>query len=439
MAHPNHFDLSWLSLVSAALCLALGVIHTWFCPWFAQRADASVHHSGFWHLLGETEVVLGFWAFVWLAIVAVWDGSGTTLNYLDGCRFTEPLFVGVIMVITSSRPLMLTVQAGVVTLSKYLPLPGVMGPCFLVLGGLPLLGSFITEPAAMTLSALLLKQMVLTCTSSERLRYSALAVLFVNISIGGTLTAFAAPPVVMVASAWSWNSALMWHHMGAYATVAVCLNAMALVIGFREELGRGHQTQTQTQTEITIKRRPSIDRPPWLLVVVHLLFLFAVVFNSEHAVVFLGVFLLFLALTQAYPQHHGVLLLREGLLIALFLGGLIVLGGAQSFWVQPLLTHLSAPALFGTSIGLTAFVDNAALTYLATQVKGLSDACQWALVAGAVTGGGLTLMANAPNPAGAALLRPLFDNHHIAWGRLFVYALGPTAVAAVCLAPWSMK
>ena len=63
----------------------------------------------------------------------------------------------------------------------------------------PVLGSFITEPAAMTISALLLARRFYRFEPSLRLRYATLGLLFVNVSVGGTLTHFAAPPVLMVA------------------------------------------------------------------------------------------------------------------------------------------------------------------------------------------------------------------------------------------------
>ena len=79
---------------------------------------------------------------------------------------------------------------------------------------------------------------------------------------------------------------------------------------------------------------------------------------------------------------------------------------------------------------LTAITDNAALTYLGSLVQGLSEEFKYALVAGAVTGGGLTVIANAPNPAGFSILRAHFDDGAIHPLGLFVAALPPTLVAA---------
>jgi Na+/H+ antiporter NhaD/arsenite permease-like protein len=85
---------------------------------------------------------------------------------------------------------------------------------------------------------------------------------------------------------------------------------------------------------------------------------------------------------------------------------------------------------FGATI-LTAFNDNAAITYLATLVPGFTDGMKYAVVAGAVTGGGLTVIANAPNPAGQTILKRYFPDG-VAPLQLFVWALPPTIIMGLC-------
>jgi Na+/H+ antiporter NhaD/arsenite permease-like protein len=111
---------------------------------------------------------------------------------------------------------------------------------------------------------------------------------------------------------------------------------------------------------------------------------------------------------------------------------LVVLGSLQQWWLQPLLSDLDSTTLFLGAIGLTAITDNAALTYLGSLVSGISDSAKYALVAGAVTGGGLTVIANAPNPAGFAILKEYFDEKSISPLHLFLAALLPTIIAAAC-------
>ena len=84
----------------------------------------------------------------------------------------------------------------------------------IVFAFVPLLGSFITEPAAMTLAALMLRDRYYARGLSRRLMYATLGVLFVNVSIGGTLTPYAAPPVLMVAATCGWDLPFMLSTFG---------------------------------------------------------------------------------------------------------------------------------------------------------------------------------------------------------------------------------
>ena len=85
----------------------------------------------------------------------------------------------------------------------------------------------------------------------------------------------------------------------------------------------------------------------------------------------------------------------------------MTLGNVQQWWLQEVLTKMSSLVLFYGAAALTAITDNAALTYLGSLVE-LSDSSKYYLVAGAVAGGGLTVIANAPNPAGFGILKSSF-------------------------------
>jgi hypothetical protein len=285
----------------------------------------------------------------------------------------------------------------------------------------PLVGSLITEPAAMTLAALMLAPQIFRDGVPEWQKYAALGVLFVNVSIGGTLTAYAAPPVLMVASTWQWDSAFMASHFGWKATLAVLVNATAVTWLLREHLRVPHEAPAPDS---------QAHAPLWTSII-HLAFLAAVVLLAHHPVLFLGLFLFFLGFTVAYPQHQSPLILKEALLVGFFLAGLVVLGSMQQWWLQPIVESLQPLALFFGALGLTAITDNAALTYLGSLIDGITPQAQYMLVAGAVAGGGLTVIANAPNPAGVALLRKGFRDESIGALGLLAGALAPTAVAAI--------
>jgi hypothetical protein len=407
----------------AAVIFGLALVHTFAAKYFERLADRSSRHAGLFHLLGEIEVVFGFWAFILIAIMAIVVGGKEAVGYLESRQYTEPLFVFVIMVVAASRPVLEAVRALVGAGGSLVPRHNLLAQVWLCFALVPLIGSLITEPAAMTLAALMLAPLVFRPGIPEALKYGALGVLFVNISIGGTLTSFAAPPVLMVASAWQWDSAFMAANFGWKAAAAVLINASAITWVLRKHLA---SDASPTEVEAPV-------RVPSSVMAIHLAFLAAVVIFAHHPVLFLGVFLFFLGYTQAYSQYQNPLILKEGLLVGFFLAGLVVLGGMQQWWLQPVVSSLEPMALFFGALGLTAITDNAALTYLGSLIEGISEQGKYMLVAGAVAGGGLTVIANAPNPAGVALLRDGFADGSIGIGGLLAGALLPTTVAAAFL------
>lgn len=410
-----------IDLIGAAL-FAISILHSFSTKYFEHLARTRLSHAGIWHLLGEVEVVFGLWAMVLVVMMFVTDGAQAATHYIDTRNFTEPMFVFVIMVIAGTRPILQSAMAGVHLIARITPLPGSMGFYFTVLSLVPLLGSFITEPAAMTLAALILAESFFRSDISSRLKYATLGVLFVNVSIGGTLTPFAAPAVLMVAGKWNWGIAFMMSVFGWKAVIAVVTNALGVTLLFRKELRQLSWARTDKECS---------DPVPPLLILVHLAFLVGIVMFAQHPAMFLGLFLFFLGIAQAYRRYQDRLILREGLLVAIFLAGLVVLGGQQQWWLQPVLASMHSDQVFFGATLLTAFTDNAALTYLGSLVEGLPNGFKYALVAGAVTGGGLTIMANAPNPAGIAILRSYFKDEAVHPIGLLLAALPATIIAAL--------
>ncbi|MBT9458585.1 MAG: putative Na+/H+ antiporter [Burkholderiaceae bacterium] len=401
----------------AIFALALG--HTFAAKQLERLSHRFPRHSGLFHLLGEVEVVFGFWAIVLILAMGLILGGDQALAYAESRNYTEPLFVFVVMVVAASRPVLRTVIWAVDGIARMVPLPTPVASAWLGLAAVPLLGSLITEPAAMTIAALVLAPQIFLRHVPEPLKYLALGVLFVNISIGGTLTSYAAPPVLMVASTWQWDSAFMFSQFGWKAAAAVVINATIATFLLRKHLRSAQQEETKVEAAV-----------PLAVVLVHLALLAGVVLFAHHPVAFLGLFLMFLGFSQAYERHQSPLILKEALLVAFFLAGLVVLGGLQGWWLQPIVSSLEPLALFFGALGLTAITDNAALTYLGSLIVGISDESKYMLVAGAVAGGGLTVIANAPNPAGVALLKRGFEDESIGAGGLLLGALGPTALAA---------
>ena len=398
----------------AAILFGLALVHTFATKTFERLADRFPRHAGLWHFFAEVEVVFGLWALVLILAMAVVQGGAQAIAYAESRTYTEPLFVFVIMVVAASRPVLETIRALITLLARMVPLRTAVVRVWLCLALVPLIGSLITEPAAMTLAALMLGPQIFRQDQGmpEWLKYGALGVLFVNISIGGTLTSFAAPPVLMVAKAWGWDSAFMAATFGWKAALAVVVNATAITFVLRPHIRDDDPNA------------PRADRIPALVSAIHLAFLAGVVAFAHHPVIFMGLFMFFIGFTKAYEQYQNPLILKEGLLVGFFLAGLVVLGGMQQWWLQPIVSSLEPTALF---LGATA------LTYLGSLIVGMSDEAKYMLMAGAVAGGGLTVIANAPNPAGVALLRDGFNDESIGVGGLLLGALPPTLVGMAAL------
>ena len=412
-----------MNLAATAIFL-LAIVHTFLAARFTDLAHSVQHRrdavadaarrprrpsvlAGFLHFLGEVEVVFGLWVVPLLVVFTLRSGWAAVTHYLDeDVVYTEALFVIVIMALASSRPIVGFAESALRRLA------GIGGATpaawwLTILIVAPLFGSIITEPGAMTIAALLLARQFYDLQPSITLKYATLGLLFVNVSIGGTLTHFAAPPVLMVARVWNWDMPFMLSHFGWRAALAVVLSTLCYYAFFRRELRalaqRPPVPDVEQPDEEAAAAAGLLPIPAWITVA-HLLFIAWTVVNAHHAPLFVGGFLFFLA-------------------------GLVIHGGLQAWWISPVLASLGETSSFVSAAVLTSFNDNALITYLATLVPNLSDGIKMAIVEGAVTGGGLTVIANAPNPAGQALLARFFDGSVYPL-RLLLAAMGPTLIAA---------
>ncbi len=495
----------------------------------ADRYSVS-HKAELFHFLGEVEAVFGIWAaFLVIAIIAFFDPP-TAVNYIShDVNFTEPMFVVVIMILAATRPILKFAEAIMFKITDLLG-GSLTAFWFTVLTLGPVLGSFITEPAAMTISALLLSSKLYTLNPSKKFKYATIGLLFVNISVGGTFTHFAAPPVLMVAGPWNWGMGHMFLNFGWKALVGMLLANSFYYLVFKKELIRLEQQfsmlmikdkiqkkylrQEDLETEFDkmeclvgdrlgfsvefetrskkmkedigkvmferlqenfntdkipldlvkvayeqrfeeIRRRrmrktipglmPEHERPvildpewddrddevPAWMIVIHILFMAWTIINSHHPAIFVSGLLFFIGFAQVTAPYQNQIDLKPPMLVGFFLGGLVIHGGLQGWWIAPVLGSLSEIPLMISATVLTAFNDNAAITFLSTLVPGFTDTLKYSVVAGAVAGGGLTVIANAPNPAGQTILKKHFDNG-VAPVKLLLSALIPTIIMIGC-------
>lgn len=485
-----------------------------------RESEDSTHLlSEIFHFLGEVEVVFGLWAVVLSATVVFFYGWHTFVGYVSGVNYTEPMFVVVIMTLASSRPILKfseSVMSHIAALFK-----GTLAAWWLTIMTLgPILGSLITEPAAMTISAMLLARKFYDLRPSHKFKYATIALLFVNVSVGGTLTHFAAPPVLMVAAPWNWDLPFMFTHFGWKAVIGIIIsNALVFFVfrkevaglekqfrlarlkeeirdryihsdfikkdlqkveerignELRQELDRIKEATKESSLNLCFlddtdnklleetfeqefedlktqrmsisvpgllprDKRPKLTDPNWdnrcgkvpgWIIAVHVAFMIWTIINAHHPAIFVSGMLFFIGFAHVTWPFQNTVNLKPPLLVGFFLGGLVIHGGLQGWWIAPVLGSLSELPLMLSAAILTAFNDNAAITYLSTLVPGFTDSLKYAVVAGAVTGGGLTVIANAPNPAGQALLKNYFSNG-VSPALLLAYALVPTTITALC-------
>lgn len=429
---------STLEIVATVL-FGLAVLHTFMVKKFEQIAHRYPRGSvgeNLFHFLGEVEVVFGLWAGIMILVYSAFEGfavfdadhhvTGGALHFLEGLNFTEPAFVFVIMCMAGTRPVIIMAEKIIQLVSKLLPFGSKMSFYISALIVGPLLGSFITEPAAMTVTALILLDAFYSKANTKKdlkFMYATLGLLFVNVSIGGTLTHFAAPPVLMVAGKWGWGISHMLSNFGYKAAVAVVIGTFATAFYFRETLSGDLKVEHKSG-----KRKMD---PTWWIYLSHIFFLVMVVYTAHHMVFFLGLFLFFLGFATVTQEYQDEIKLKESLLVGFFLAGLVTMGAMQAWWLKEVLTSLGDVTLFIGATALTGITDNAALTYLGSLVE-LSDSQKYNLVAGAVAGGGLTVIANAPNPAGFGILKASFGRSGISPLGLLAGAVLPTVLACLC-------
>jgi len=441
-----------MNLVISLMFLG-AIIHTFLVGYFRKFAeklegnfessnqlngDAVISYNGniikkicyraeFFHLLGEVEIIFGVWVIPVFWIMTFNFGWGATLQYMTTVNFTEPMFVVVIMTLASSRPIE-QFSENCMKVAARVGKGSIATWWFVVLTIGPILGSFITEPGAMTISAMLLAKYFYQKKPSVTFAYATIGLLFVNVSVGGTLSHFAAPPVLMVAGKWNWDTYFMLSHFGWKAVFGIIVSNTLYFTIFREEFRK----MELMQPDRSGKKEASVDKMgndpiPSIVILVHILLMTWTVFTSHYPVLFFPGFFLFLGFRRATAHYQNETNIKPPLLVGAFLAGLVVHGGLQAWWIAPILGGLGdIPLMLGATF-LTAFNDNAAIAYLSTLVPTLTDSMKYAVIAGAVTGGGLTVIANAPNPAGISILRDYFK-YGVSPGKLALGALLPTVI-----------
>jgi hypothetical protein len=377
------------------------------------------------YFLSEVEIIFAAWVIPLFFVMAGFYGFSTALAYINTRDFTEPLFVVIILSLAMSRPVVEASAKLIHFLAR--GLGGALSAWWFTLLTIgPLLGSLITEAGAMGISAILLSKKFYEHRPSSKLAYVTIALLFVNISVGGLLTNFASPAVLILSHTWNWSNHDILMMFGWKAALGIVLSNSFYWFYFRKEFAQLNERQQKLHEINASPAAPEKPIPHWITVA-HFFFMAVIVMTSHYPAIFIAAYLFFIGFHQSTRQHQCSIKLTRPLLVGLFLAGLAVHGGLQGWWVVEALQGRTPLQVLGLSISLTAFNDNAAIAYLATLIPNWGTLLQYALFTGVVAGGGLTVIANAPNPAGYVILSKHFEGG-LSPLRLFLSALFPTFI-----------
>lgn len=435
----ENFDYSTFHLC-ALIILICAIIHTLFVHKIhdvARHLEAKQAHKRHGkrfqrsilvqliYFLAEVEVVFAFWAFPLFLLMTFNFGASVALEYINTRDYTETLFVVIILSMASTRPIIHISQVVIQFIANRFG-GNLSAWWFALLTACPLMGSFVTEAGAMAIGAYLLSKQFYHYRPSSKLAYATLALLFTNVSVGGVMTSFASPAVLILSHAWNWTNWYVFINFGWKAIIGVVAANTVYWIYFRKEFALLNQKQHSSHESFIAPREDHTAVPFWITLV-HIFFMVLIVITAEYPAIFVATYLFFVGFHQSTRHHQDSLKLARPLLVGLFLAGLVIHGGLQGWWVVKLLADLTPIQVLGASMSLTAFNDNTAIAYLATLIPNWTDTYKYALFVGVVCGGGLTVIANAPNPAGFVILSEHFNNRISSW-NLFLAALTPAFV-----------
>lgn len=409
--------------IIAIILFALSVLHCFSVGFLNKLEHKFKKGSKIRFILkhsSELELVFIYWAIILLFFIFILTGSENLTNYISHLHFAEPIFVFTILLISSTRPILHLTESILHRVSKLIPIQYSISFFLVTMILGTILGSFITEPAAMTVVTQILLKHYFKDSVSKNLKYAILGLCFVSISIGGTLTSFAAPPVLMVAKTWNWDMQFMLTHFGIKSVISIIISTLLIVIKYFKEL-----------KQLTSSKDLDHHSIPFWVYTVHCILLFLCIKYSQTSSVQFALASILVVFHHFTKSHQLKLEFKLATFVALFLTGLIILGEYQKVWLTPLITNASNQLLYFGSIGLTSVLDNAAITYLASKVETISDTGKYFIVAGSVIGGGLTVIANAPNPIGYSILNPAFGTEGIMPFKLFKSAIIPTIIATL--------
>lgn len=389
------------------------ILHTLFAHCFFNNTKEKTP------FFAELEIIFGLWCIPLILAICYTYGTAAAMRYLHDQNYNEALLMVVAMSVASTYPIIHLAERILKTSAKF-TYESPITWWWLIMSLGPLIGSLIKETVAMTISALLLNKYFFTANPSKKLSYGTFALLMLNVSIGGSLTNFGTSAITIAAKPWGWSTPFMFKTFGIRALIAILICNTLYFLFFRKEF-------------FNLKKIPPTGpekEVPFYITLLHVLMLVWITLNKDNIVVVLGSFVLFLGFYQSTSKYQSVMDLKEPLLVGFFIASVIVLGGTQIWWVEPLLSRFNEIASMKLTIFLSAFTHNTTVSYMLTKIPNLTDHLKYALFSGMMIGGGLTLIGNGANLVAYALFKKHFK-YNVNLGTLFLYGLVPAIITTL--------
>ncbi|WP_213357473.1 putative Na+/H+ antiporter [Chlamydiifrater phoenicopteri] len=432
---------SELLRTGALWIFSLSLVHMFLTPYFYKVCENYAHKkmvypeqrekygvlSELFKILSRVELVFILWSaplFFWFLIT---EGTRLSIAYFSSRNYIFPFFVVVIVLFIESRPI---VYLGERLLSKIANF-GKKSPAawwWTILLVSPFITPLIKETGTMVLACVLLVAKFFPFSPSKKFSYATAGLLFSNVSIGGMLFPITSRAVFLINSKLRWSAVFVLKYFSWKAFLAILVSTTIYYLIFRKEF---------QAFPSTIPSRKTSEAVPWWVVVVHILFLVAVIFVRHIPVILVGVVLTFLGFRALTIMYQSPISFTKVGMVGLFFSGLILFGDLQEWWVLALMEKVSYEGHMIISFIMSMFLDNALVNYLIFKLPSANDCYHYLAISGAMSAGGLTLMANVPNIIGYLLLRPSFKVRSVSLVWLFVAALPPAVISALIF--WAFK
>lgn len=377
------------------------------------------------YFFSEIEIVFGFWIIPLVLGLFLFLGVQETLHYLTSRDYTYALYMAVVVAFVSTRPIIQCAERLLAYISR-LGGNSVKTWWWTILTLGPFLDIFLKEPGAMTITSILMAKTCFPFVKSRKFRYGTLALLFLNISLGGLFSPYTSRSLFLVAQLEKWDLAYTLMHFSWKALIVILLNTGLTYFVFRKKFPK------DSSALLTFLENEKREHIPIWLTIIHLGLFLAIILSSEYPPIFLGVFFIFIGIhkvTHHYQGHEqGPLQLKPAIAVGFFFASLLIHGELQEGWVLKFLSDLNFEGALAISTFLSSIIDNAIVLYFLDQIKPLKDPVLYAIIAGSLSAAALTVMANGPNLIGYTILKKFFGGN-ISPFQLFLAGLPLTILS----------